>query len=119
MLYVADDMEGLQSALDQANTAAIATEDSPIVLIIKDTQVSHALRGSSFERDLKEALSSKVQVFVCEADLILYGIPASKLFPGLTLSKAPVPKTEGTAPAAVEAQPLARFKKQAEKVCDQ
>lgn len=119
MMYVADDLEGMQSALDQATTAAIATQDSPIVLIIKDTQVSLAQRGSAFEHDLREALASKVQVFVCEADLIRYGIAPTKLLPGITLSKAPVRKTEGSAPAAVEAQPLARFTKQAEKVCDQ
>jgi intracellular sulfur oxidation DsrE/DsrF family protein len=119
MLFVADDMAGLSSALDQASTAAIATVDSPVVLIIKDTQVSMALRGSSAERELREAMSSNVRMFVCEADLLRYGFNAKRVMPGIAVVKAPVPKAEGSAPQAAEAQPLERFRKQADKVCEQ
>jgi len=119
LVYIADDISGLPLSLDQANTAAIATDDSPIVLVVKDTQVSEALRGTKLERDFREAFASKVRIFICESDLIRYGIPVAKVYPGISLVKAPPPKTEGAAQPAAEALPLERFQKQAEKICNQ
>lgn len=119
MLFIGDDMSGLSPALDQAINAAIAAHESPVVLIIKDTQVSQAVQGSPLQATLKDGLANRVQMFVCEADLIRYGISAKKLLPGLAVIKAPAPKSESRADAPVEIQPLQRFKKQAEKVCEQ
>lgn len=119
MLFIGDDMSGLSPALDQAINAAIAAQDSPVVLIIKDTQVSQAVQGSPLQATLKDGLANRVQMFVCEADLVRYGISASKLLPGLAVIKAPVAKTDSPPGTPVEIQPLQRFKKQAEKVCEQ
>jgi intracellular sulfur oxidation DsrE/DsrF family protein len=119
LMYIADDMAGLPAALELAGTAAIATQDTPIVLIIKDTQVSQALSGGPNERALREGLADKIRIFVCEADLVRYGIGATKVYPGISIIKAPVKKSDGAAPAAAQAQPLERFRKQAEKVCDE
>lgn len=119
MLFIGDDMAGLAQPLDMAINAAISAYDSPVILIIKDTQVSQAVQGSPLQATLKDGLANRVQMFVCEADLVRYGISPSKLLPGLAIIKAPAAKTDVRADAPVEVQPLQRFKKQAEKVCEQ
>jgi intracellular sulfur oxidation DsrE/DsrF family protein len=105
--------------LDQAINAALATQDSPVVLVIKDTQVSQVLQGSPLQADIRDGLANRVQMFVCEADLVRYGISTSKLIQGLSVIKVPVPKSDTATDAPVDVQPLHRFQKQAEKVCDQ
>lgn len=119
MLFIGDDMSGLSSALDQAINAANAAQDSPVVLVIKDTQVSQAVQGSPLQADIKDGLANRVQMFVCEADLIRYGIEPGKLLTGLAIIKAPIPKSDVRPDAPAVVQPLQRFQKQAEKVCEQ
>lgn len=120
MLFIADDLSGLAAALESASTAALVTDDTPVVLIIKDTQVSQALRGSPAERELREVLSNKVWVFVCETDLIRYGFRTGNVLGGISVVKAPerTPESEGTAQQVLEPRPLVRFLKQVEKVCE-
>lgn len=119
MLFVGDDMAGLAQPLDMAINAAISAYDSPVVLIIKDTQVSLAVQGSPLQATLKDGLANRVQMFVCEADLVRYGIAPGKLLSGMAIIKAPVAKADARADTPVVVQPLQRFKKQAEKVCEQ
>jgi intracellular sulfur oxidation DsrE/DsrF family protein len=119
MVFIADDLSGLTESLASASNAALATDDTPIVLIIKDTQVSQALKGSAATRDLRDAHSSNVKIFICEVDLVRYGFSNSKVLAGIAIAKAPALTSEPAEPPAAEARPLERFIKQAEKVCNQ
>lgn len=134
-LFVVDDMVDLGAILDSANNAVMATSDTPVVVIFKDTHVSEVMRGSTAEREVAEALAGGVRMFVCEADILASGLRVANVMSKVTIVPAAVVDDEaGTLPAKArpgekvpskkaadvkKPQLLERFSKIAEKVCSQ